>query len=109
MARATSVQDVFAAMPARYQAAPPGDLQAVIQFELSGEGGGQYAVTFAGATCSVQPGPAPAPTLIYSSTAADFLSLVNGELNPMAAFMQGKLQLKGDVSLALKLQGVFGA
>lgn len=110
MASVTSVQEVFAALPARYQAGPAaqnGGLQAAIQFELSGEGGGQYAVVFAGPVCTVETGVTPAPTLTFITSAADFLSLVNGDLNPMQAFMQGKVQLRGDVSLALKLQTLF--
>jgi len=33
---------------------------------------------------------------------------VNGELNPMMAFMQGKIKVKGEMALALKLQSIFG-
>jgi putative sterol carrier protein len=35
------------------------------------------------------------------------MSLLSGELAPMPAFMQGKLRLKGDVGLAMKLPGLF--
>ena len=35
-------------------------------------------------------------------------ALVNGDLNAMAAFMQGKVKVKGEMALALKLQSIFG-
>ncbi len=37
----------------------------------------------------------------------DFLALVKGELNPMGAVMGGKIKIKGDMSVAMKLQSLF--
>lgn len=37
----------------------------------------------------------------------DFLKLAQGQLDPMAAFMTGKLKVAGDMSAALKLQSLF--
>lgn len=36
----------------------------------------------------------------------DFLALSNGKLNPQQAFMRGKLKLKGNMGIAMKLQTV---
>lgn len=38
----------------------------------------------------------------------DFQSLIKGELNPMNAVMAGKIKIKGDMSIAMKLQSLFG-
>ncbi len=38
---------------------------------------------------------------------ADFEALVKGKLNPMSAFMSGKLQIDGDMGIAMKLQSLF--
>jgi putative sterol carrier protein len=35
------------------------------------------------------------------------MALLAGELQPMQAFMRGKLKLKGDVSLAMRLPNLF--
>jgi len=41
------------------------------------------------------------------STEADtFIQLKNGELNPMMAVMTGKVKIKGDMGLAMKLQSL---
>ncbi|MBL8058358.1 MAG: SCP2 sterol-binding domain-containing protein [Anaerolineales bacterium] len=106
MAYANSIHEVFDAMPARFQATP-NDLNAVVQFDVTGEGGGQYAATFGGGTCAVTAGQAPNPTLTFTASASDFLGMINGEINPMQAFMQGRIRLGGDISLALKLQSIF--
>ena len=37
----------------------------------------------------------------------DFESMLKGELNPMAAFMGGQIQVSGDMSVAMKLQSLF--
>lgn len=36
----------------------------------------------------------------------DWVKLATGKLNPTMAFMQGKIRVKGDMSLALKLQSL---
>ena len=37
---------------------------------------------------------------------ADWEALQTGQLDPMTAFMQGKLKIEGDMSTAMQLQGV---
>ena len=34
----------------------------------------------------------------------DFTGMTNGSINPMTAFMSGKINVKGDMGLAMKLQ-----
>ena len=36
----------------------------------------------------------------------DWIEIASGKMNATAAFMQGKLKVKGDMSLAMKLQGL---
>ncbi len=38
----------------------------------------------------------------------DFNALIRGQLNPMTAMMSGKLKIKGDMGVAMKLQSLFG-
>lgn len=38
----------------------------------------------------------------------DFDAMLSGDLNPMAAFMGGKLQIDGDMGVAMKLGTLFG-
>ncbi len=41
-------------------------------------------------------------------TKDNFKALVKGELNPMTAFMMGKVKVSGDMSVAMKLQSFLG-
>ena len=38
---------------------------------------------------------------------SDFNDMLTGDLNPMNAFMGGKMQIDGDMSVAMKLQTLF--
>lgn len=38
----------------------------------------------------------------------DFSALLKGDLNPMSAFMSGKIKVKGDMGVAMKLQNLLG-
>jgi putative sterol carrier protein len=38
----------------------------------------------------------------------DLDAMLSGDLNPMNAFMSGKLKIEGDMGVAMKLQSLFG-
>ena len=82
-------------------------LDATILFDLSGEDGGQWTVSIRDGQVSFEDGSPESPTLTVEAAAEDLKALVKGELNPMAAFMQGRLKVKGDMSTAMQLQKLF--
>jgi putative sterol carrier protein len=55
----------------------------------------------------VAEGAAQAPNATVTDAAADYLALTRGELNPMSAFMSGKLKITGDMSLMMSFQNWF--
>jgi putative sterol carrier protein len=107
MARVTSVQTVFDAMPDHFRAEQAPNTNAVVQFDLSGPEGGQYYASIANGALTTAPGQAPNPDVTLMAAATDFLALINGELNPMSAFMQGRIRVKGDMALLMRLQSIF--
>ena len=78
------------------------------QFELTGDNGGTWAVDLTKKADFVVAGTIADPKVTITMTSKDFVDLVEGRLNGQMAFMQGKLKLKGDMSLALKLQQILG-
>lgn len=99
--------EIFAQMPEAFLAEKAGDVRATFQFNLSGEGGGDWAVTVADGTCTVVEGQSEKPSVTIGMAADDFVKMISGDLQPVVAFMQGKIRLQGDTSLALKLQELF--
>lgn len=84
------------------------DMDATLVFDLSGDGGGQWTATVADGQFNFTEGKTDDPTVTLEMAAADLKALVNGDLNPMAAFMQGRIKVKGDMSVAMRLQDLFG-
>ena len=107
MPRVTSIQEVFDAMPSRFVPEQAGDMRATIQFDLSGDGGGQWYATIADRALQVYPGVAASPSLTLTTSATDYLAIINGELKPMAAFMQGRVRVRGDMPLLMRMQSLF--
>jgi len=107
MAQATSVAEIFEMMPSRFNAQAAQGVNATYQFELTGDNGGTYNVAIANGACTVAQGPAASPNITITMAAQDYIDMINGKLNPQMAFMGGKLKIKGDMSLALKMQQIF--
>ena len=106
--RVTSVKEVFEAMAGKSLPEQAGDLEGTIQFDLSGEGGGQWYATITNRQVVVSQGVTANPRLTFNASGSDYLAIINGDLNPVNAFMQGKVRVQGDVALAMKLQSLFG-
>ena len=108
MEKPTTIQQVFEGMPTSFQSAKAGNINASVQFNLTGEGGGTWTVKIADGKCEMVNGPAEAPTATVTAAASDYLALVRGELNAMSAFMSGKIRIAGDMGLMIKFQSWFG-
>jgi putative sterol carrier protein len=82
-------------------------MKAAIQIELTGEGGGSWALYIADNRISVKEDKAISPDLTLNMNAGDYVALSRGEANPMALFQAGKIKLQGNMTLALKFQEMF--
>lgn len=80
-------------------------IDAEIQMELEGEG--EYYLVIRQQKLTAETGKAPNPRLTLKATKADLIAIFQGKLDPSTAFFQGKLNIKGDMSLALQLIGFF--
>jgi putative sterol carrier protein len=82
-------------------------VDAVVQYRLSGEQGGDWIITIHEGKCTVTEGLDPNPRVTLTADAQDFADVLLGKANGMQYFMQGKLALKGDLNLAMKLTSFF--
>ncbi len=82
-------------------------VNAVIQYNLTGEGGGEWYMTIADGTCALAEGRTENPKATITMDANDYVDLTTGKLNAMEAFMKGKVKLGGDFALASRLSSFF--
>lgn len=102
-----SIQQLMNRMPKAYLPEVAGDLDAVIQFQFTGAEAGDWIVTLKDRVCQVEQGIAPNPTMTLKADSQDYKDIILGKLDPMAAFMQQKVKLTGNLNLALGLTKYF--
>jgi len=102
-----NLHKIFTKMPEALVSENAAGLQAAVQLNLTGEGGGYWVINFAEGTVQVDEGQADAPNLSFSMTAADYVALSLGQISPTALFMSGKVQVRGDMALAMKFPNLF--
>ena len=100
--------DIFTEINNRLQADPSKAAggNAAYQFDLSGDDGGQYHIIFKDGAGEAGPGTVDNPNITISMAANDMVDMVTGKLDPTMAFMSGKIKIKGDMGLAMKLQTI---
>ena len=99
--------EVFAQVDEAFDPQRAGKLRAVFQFNLSGQDGGDWFITVADQKCRVDTGTAEKSDVTVKMDADDFVKMVDGQLQPVVAFMQGRIKLEGDMNLAMKVQELF--
>ncbi len=101
------IQDLMDRLPDFFLPEKAAGIRAAVQFELSGEQGGDWTVRIEEKTCQVAAGMAEEADLRFQASAQDVLDIFYDRLDPMSAYMQGRLRLTGNFGLALKLFGLF--
>jgi len=98
-----TAKELLHRMPEALDTDAAGDTSAVIQYELSEP---VYHVLEAGTVTTFE-GRAETPDLTVTIGDEDLVALFKGGLNPMMAFMTGRLKVGGDVALAQRLVKFF--
>ncbi len=83
------------------------DLNATIQFNVSGEGGGNYYLTITDGKCDFAEGSTPDPTLTINTPADIWLKVARNELSGAMALMTGKYKASGKMGLLMKMDKIF--
>lgn len=107
MTEPTSVKPIFAAMPHSLNKEAAKAANTVYQFNLDGEGGGQFSVTIRHGACIVEEGVSAAPDVTISATAADYLNIVAGSYPFGLAYINGRVKVEGDLRLVVRMNAYF--
>lgn len=105
--KATTVKEVLDSLPSKLDKEAAEDLDAVYQFDLRGNQGGQYHLLVQNGTCVVRDGTHADPHVTLSMTGEDCIGVLNGQFSGMTMAMLGRLQVTGDIGLAMQLKSLF--
>ncbi len=101
--------DIVSKMQEQVNNADPAKIKGVnatFQFELSGDEAGTFHLNVADGNVELVEGAHDNPNVTILMDSEDFKGMLDGQLNATSAFMSGKLKVKGDMSLAMKLQAL---
>lgn len=102
-----TVAETFEAMKGLFNPTAAAGLNKTIQWNISGEDAGNWAVKIVNQTCEVIPGGVEKPDLTLSMLDKDWLAIADGKLNAIQAFTTGKVKAAGDLSLAMRVNNIF--
>jgi putative sterol carrier protein len=104
-----SALELIEGMPGVFDPAAAGNLQASIQFLISGDEGGQWLLSISEGKCEVREGRIPDPSLTIEASAELWVKMARGEIDRPKALMQGMYKVQGDFSLLSRMPQLFGA
>ena len=99
-----SAEEFFEKLPSRVVPEKTAGMNNSYVFAI--EGAGTWTVRVADGAVTVDEGDTGGDCTI-STSAEVFEKIVAGKQNPTAAYMSGKLKVKGDMGAAMKLQKLF--
>jgi putative sterol carrier protein len=90
-------------LPNKFNPVKAKDFEAVAQVNITGPNGGHWIMNIRNQKIETKEGVAPSPAITLEMADTDFVDLVNGKLNAVNAFMNGKLQFNGSIATGLRL------
>lgn len=104
---AMTVDGIFALMPELFLPEKAQGLTVSVYYQVTGEGGGDYSCLIENGAFTLKREAKPDATSVVVIGAEDWIALSEGKLDPMQAFMSGKLKGTGDLGLLQKFPKFF--
>ena len=102
-----TVAESFEEMPKVLNPAAAAGMNKVFQWNITGDEAGKWALQIANGEGKIIPGGVEKPDITFTVSDNDWLAISEGKLDPMNAFMTGKLKVAGDMMLAMKVPNLF--
>lgn len=103
---ADTVEGFFSTLEERIDKSKTAGMNATFQFNVTGDGGGQWYVSLENGSPVVGQGVFESPNITITAGSTDWLNIVNGKMSGQSAFLTGRLQVHGDMGLAMKLPSI---
>jgi putative sterol carrier protein len=104
---AHTIESLIAMIPKTLPGEKGKNVDTVVQLNVTGAQAGQWNAVIKGGNVTVAKGAHPAPDLTVTADTEDVLAVADGKLDPVQALMQGKAQVKGNLSEAMEVARVF--
>ena len=104
---AHTIESLIAMIPKTLPGEKAKQANTVIQLNVTGSQAGQWNIVVKDGNVNVAKGSHAAPEITVTADTTDILAVADGKLDPMAAFMQGKAKVQGDMSEAMELARLF--
>jgi putative sterol carrier protein len=102
-----TVAETFETMEKLFNPAAAAGMNKTLQWNISGDEAGKWAFKIADQTCELITGGVEKPDLTMMMSDKDWLAIAEGQLDPMNAFMTGKVKTAGDMMLAMRIPQIF--
>jgi putative sterol carrier protein len=110
-ARRALLDGIFWQMPRQLDAKAAANVNTAIRWNITGrpdEGVDSYLLEVENGTARTNRGiEGPDPKLTITMDGVEFLRLISGNSDPMAAYFKGRIQLAGDIMVAAQLAQMF--
>lgn len=108
-----TMRDIVSGMAMVFNPDAAGDLESIIQFDVSGDDAGQsagpeqYYLRIADGDCRAYEGAHPEPTLTIHTPSEVWLRISGGELDGAQAMMSSQYTVEGDLGLLMRFDKLF--
>ena len=84
-------------------------IKGIIKYQITGNPSGSWTLDLKNGSGSLEKDSSKKADMTITLSDDDMMDLVSGKLNGQQAFMSGKLKIKGNMGMAMKMQKVMNA
>jgi len=102
-----TLKQLFEGMVQSFMPEEAKGLDTVIQYDITGEGGGKFYMVISEQRCTLHEGEAEDPRITIAASKDDWYAVAKGELDGASAFLTGRLRTQGNMSDLMRMQSLF--
>ncbi|MFD0917813.1 SCP2 sterol-binding domain-containing protein [Pseudahrensia aquimaris] len=102
-----TIQQIIDAMPERFDPHAADGVDAVLQFNLTGEEARNFYAIIKDGACTLKIGQHGSPTMSMKMSAQTYVDMVMGRITGQEAFFRRKLTYRGPINLAIRIHRFF--
>ena len=102
-----TIEGLLETLPGTFEAAKIQGVNTSVQMNITGNESGDWHVVTKDNKLTVTKGVLPDPEITVAADSADIIAMAEGKLDPLKAYMLGKIKVKGNMSEVMKLVQLF--